>query len=253
MKLNVFWYFLLILAVLIISMLFMKKQPNGESFVNYNYNIVANNRCAVSGYPTPNVLKIYDNNYIDTMNGNLLRVYGAAYNPSTSTTPVTNTGTSTSPITSPVDTDIQHLDVINRAGTIEAYTYTNGVPTNKISQQPTSIPNSYKQWTSYPPTDLELVKTTNNQVFYIPWGKNTYVHVIDLDQKTNACGYFIPDNNGTVIYQPYSAVIPLTASAVPDNNVNNNTFVVDSTSSQTMYQLMSNIFYNTKTGDLYGP
>jgi len=249
MKLTAFWYFLLILAVLIVFMLFMKNTPNSpplESFVNYNYTVAPNTTCNVLGYPTNNVLKIYDNNYIDTTNGNLLRVYGAAYG-SGSPAPSPAAAAGTPSAVPSANADIDHLDVINRSGTLTKYSYLNGTPT--IPVQPTTVSNSSETWFIYTGCPV-ISQTTNNEVIYLPWDQDTYVHVIDLDQNTNACGYYIPANGQNVSYQAFSAVIPPLSMAVKDHNPNNNSYVLETTTSQKLYQILSNIFYNPSTGDL---
>ena len=76
MKITPFWYFLFVLAVLIISMLFMKNKPMGESFVNFNYEKPENTVYVIPGYPNKENLKIHDNVYFDTKNGSLLVVEG---------------------------------------------------------------------------------------------------------------------------------------------------------------------------------
>jgi hypothetical protein len=148
--------------------------------------------------------------------------------------------------------DIQHIDVINRAGIVAVYNYINGNidPAKPVSAGSTGISNSNISWISSP-RDYEstYLTTTNNQVLYVPWGQDTYVHIIDLDQNTNACGYFFP-GGGSPVYANYASVISLKTSGSVDNNPLNGSYAVDSTSKQLLFEILSNIFFNTLTGDL---
>ena len=168
MKITPFWYFLFVLAVLIISMLFMKNKPMGESFVNFNYEKPENTVYVIPGYPNKENLKIHDNVYFDTKNGSLLVVEGKEHVEGAVNEPI-----------------IEKLDVINRAGDLKSYPYVttniiDNIPVSPIPTQPATMMNGYKSVC----VTASSKQTTNLQVLYVAWGLDTYIHVIDLHTKS---------------------------------------------------------------------
>jgi hypothetical protein len=234
MKITPFWFFLLILAVLIISMLFMKNRPMGESFINYNKDSPTNTVYAIPGYPNSDNLKIYDNVYYDKKNGSILVIEGTEYVAG-----------------APNDPIIEKLDVIDRAGTLTTYPFVTtsvgeNLPVSPIPTQPTSMPNGYKSVC----ITAKSKQTTNLQVLYVAWGLDTYIQVIDLIAKTNVVGYII--NNGTTPLETlFNATLNSNlAVGAADTDANTGSYVKDTASSKVVYQLASNVFFEPLSGSL---
>ena len=234
MKITPFWYFLFILAVLIISMLFMKNKPMGESFINFNYEKPENTIYVIPGYPNKENLKIHDNVYFDTKNVALLVIEGKEHVEGAVNEPI-----------------IEKLDVINRAGDLKSYPYvtTNIIdnkPVSPIPTQPATMMNGYKSVC----VTANSKKATNLQVLYVAWGLDTYIHVIDLQTKSNVVGYLL--NHGTKPVQTnFNAVLNNSLNVgTDDKDTNNGTYMKDITSGKALYQLTSNLFFEPVSGCL---
>lgn len=233
MKLSPLWLFLILLIVLIISAIFITpiSSLTKESFVSY-YGSTASNtsNLAIPNYPNP-VDKLYDNDFFDPKNGNILRVFACAYDPSVGQD-TTGAG-------------IDYIDVIDRSS--NATKFANGETITAGTLQ--SVPNSYQAWTAYS-TDDAYKNITSNQLIYVAWGQDTYLHVLDLNNKLNACGFLYSSSGGAPIYTNINTSLVNLESSINDTNIQNNSYVFDNVSNMVVYQLTSKIAYIPTTGDL---
>lgn len=234
LKLSPLWLFLLLLIVLIASSIFIKPYAtlSKESFINF-YGSTASN---TMGLTIPNyvnkVNKLYDNDFFDPTSGNLLRVYASAYN---TNTPQDTTGAS-----------IDHVDVVDRSGRTTKFPKGQQITTGALI----SIPNSYLSWTVYS-TDGAFSTITSNQVLYCAWGQDTYIHIFDLNNNLNACGFLYSGSGGAPIYTNFNATLPqlgvASTASIPTDLA---AYTFDSAVNQVVYKLTPNVVFIPGTGDL---
>ena len=181
-KLTPFWLFIILLAVLIISIVIgINTLKQSEGFVNYEYSSPAFFPVNISGYKNP-LIKLYDNNFFDKKNGNLVRVYGSAF---TDNSPKDTNGNS---LTS-IEIYSRSIDYSDR----EIYTKDasgNFPPMDEI------ISNELNS--RYGPIYIRN-KASDNHVFYSTWDKKSFIHIIDND--TNIATFLIDDTKEFI--QPY--------------------------------------------------
>ena len=253
LKLSPLWLFLLLLIVLIASSIFIKPYAtlSKESFIGF-YGSTASNTAGLTipNYANP-VHKLYDNDFFDPTNGNLLRVYGSEGN---TNTPQDTTGAT-----------IDHVDLVDRTGKTTTYQKGQTINTGNL----TSVPNSYSSWTVYS-TDSRFSTITSNQILYCAWGQDTYIHIFDLKSNLNACGFLYSTGAGSPIYKNFNTVLPAlrasasstapspsSSSSTSTSSSNNSTSSVSSNASANNY-VMDNEFtnvvsYKITDGILYMP
>jgi hypothetical protein len=229
MKLTPFWLFIILLIVLILSVIFTKKSR--ESFVGF-YGSTASNTAnlTIPQYANP-VYKLYDNDYFDPKNGNILRVYGSVYS---ATADQDTAGTT-----------IDQVDLINRGAIVTKFDKGKPITGSTL----TSVPNSYHTWTVYS-TDPAYSAITSNQLIYSAWGQDTYIHIIDLNNGLNACGFLFGPSYSTPIYINFNDNLEKLGAPKHDKNSDNDSYVTDEETGQILYQFTSHIFYVAQTGDL---
>jgi len=253
LKLSPLWLFLLLLIVLIASSIFIKPYAtlSKESFIGF-YGSTASNTAGLTipNYANP-VHKLYDNDFFDPTNSNLLRVYGSEGN---TNTPQDTTGAT-----------IDHVDLVDRSGKTTTYQKGQTINTGNL----TSVPNSYSSWTVYS-TDSRFSNITSNQILYCAWGQDTYIHIFDLKSNLNACGFLYSTGAGSPIYKNFNTVLPAlrasasstapspsSSSSTSTSSSNNSTSSVSSNASANNY-VMDNEFtnvvsYKITDGILYMP
>jgi len=235
-KLTPFWLFLILLAVLLISILFLKKKTSSEGLINFNGDALVNTTITIPNYNNT-LIKLYDNDYFDPKNGSVLRIYGAKYDPS-------------KPNVDKQGSSIDYIDVLSRNNSIKQY-----LPADKIPEVSTRLKSSYDTWNTYT-TDPKYKYITSNQLFYIAWDKYTYLHLIDMETNKHAHGYIFANNSSivpnTYHHENYEKTITISLPTYDDVNTNNNTFVSDThlQNNYHLYQLCSTIYYNQNTHDL---
>ena len=207
-----------------------------ESFIGF-YGSTASNTpgLVIPNYPNK-VHKLYDNDFFDPKNGNILRVYAAAYdNVSQDTTGAT----------------IDHIDIIDRSGKTTSFKKDQQITTTTLS----SVPNSYLSWSAYS-ADSGFSNITSNQLLYCAWGQNTYIHILDLNNNLNACGFLYSGTGEEPIYTNFNTTLskltPTSSSsstAVADSS-NDTAYTYDSEIKQVVYQLTPNIAYIPSNGDI---
>jgi len=234
-KLTPLWLFLILLAILIISILFFKKK-SAEGLINYHAKTDPGLVVQLPNY-TNVVVKLFDNDYFDPKNGNVLRIYGSQY---------TNAGTP-----DVTGSSIDYIDLLDRNNIVNQFAHTQSVPVYQNIVAP-----SYNSWNTYT-TNPKYTAVTSNQLFYVAWDTYTYLHVIDMSNNSHAMGYIFAENsaaNNTSSFSMtnYSKTINTPMPTYKDVNSNNNAFVQDTrlNNNYHLYQLCSTVYYNQNNGDL---
>ena len=234
-KLTPLWLFLILLAILIISILFFKK-GSAEGMINFQVQTAPGLSITLPNY-TNSLVKLFDNDYFDPKNGNVLRIYGTQF---TSSGSLDITGSS-----------IDYIDLLDRNNIVQQYSNTQQIPIYL-----TTIPSSYNTWNTYT-TDPKYTTVTSNELFYISWDDYTYLHVIDMEKNIHATGFIFTKTSSANVPSSfnmanYSKSINVPMPTFKDVNSNNNTFVIDKrlNNNYHLYQLCSTVYYNQNTGDL---
>jgi hypothetical protein len=247
MKLSPIWLFLILLIVLIISAIFVK--PTKESFVSFYGSTDANTtNLTIPNYPN-HVNKLYDNDFFDPKNGNILRVYACEFD--------SKTGQDTT------GAGIDYIDVIDRSA--NSTKFENGQPITTSSLK--TVPNSYHTWAAYS-TDENFSHITSNQLIYSAWGQDTYIHILDLNHNLNACGFLYGPNMSSPIYTDFNtSLTKLSAkgnrkskggknhhNATKSNKGSSHTvegeYIFDANRNMTLYEFNEHVLYAPLTGDL---
>ena len=258
MKFSPIMIFVFILLVLALSIIFgdslkdlvtpisSKVQELEEGFLSYNYDAQSsfNANVYIPYYSTTKqVHRLYDNMYYDYVNGSVIVLFGSQ---STTADKVGNT--------------ITGYTVFNRDGTSPGtYTVSPDVPTYEHPQsKATGINSSY--------TNIYIVSENNNdkyELVYIPWGKETYLHVIQLKSNSNyspqhlrtyaydANGKMVLSNGENGVSYGSDATILQQYSLTKTRQDDNTYKTIDKYSTKHyLYQVCTNANYNYTNGEL---
>ena len=195
-KLSPLMLFLLLLIVLVISITF-GNMFNLEGFISFGYSNNSMDDMQIPQYSSAYVNKLYDNVFYDPKNGNLIEVDGITYGNA-----VTGNTVST-------------LYVTPRTNPNQTFQYNvSDVTTSTVDLSTTSNTASSFSSFMYP---TQGANTDKYSVFYIPFGTDTLVHIIDNTTKINVgtFGYV----NGSMSQNPITSTISLgTYSSDTDSN-----------------------------------
>jgi hypothetical protein len=134
--------------------------------------------------------------------------------------------------------------VINRSSQLDTTGNSNNVQTNNLV-------SDYKSW-SY-------TTQTNNgayNIFYITWDKDTYIHIIDNNQRIHLATFlFSPNNQPKSFYYSNNKMINRHVDLqnyIPDNDVANNTMVIEPMydSNKKIHQLSHYVKYDLNNSNL---
>ena len=154
LKLTPVWLLLILLSALVIAVIYGVNTYK-EGMVTFKRDDDVLRSIVVEWYQNP-LYKLYDNNFLDIVNGNLIRVYE------------------------------------DDAGSIIKYTITerNGVTTDYSSGYKATIKknmiNAVKPWTVSNYDNYGYNNVTNNTLVYMPWGDDTFIRSIS---NTNTSFY----------------------------------------------------------------
>jgi hypothetical protein len=146
LKLTPIWLFLILLAVLVVAVIYGVNTYK-EGLVSFKRSDDVLKSIQVEWYQNP-LYKLYDNNFVDTINGNIVRVYE------------------------------------DNAGSIIKYTITDrsGVTTDYSSGYkatlPTTLTDTVKPWSVSNYDNYGYSGITNNAIVYMPWGSDTYIRTL---------------------------------------------------------------------------
>lgn len=177
------------------------------------------------------VFNVYDNMYFDSLNGSLIDVKSNEINGNVS-------------VSGNVDATIEVLPRSSEYSMI--YELKNE---NDQLPKPNNVLNSSYKAQLYEKNDEDL----NLNVFYIPWKKDTYLHLIETTSEpyTNVSSYLFSDNNVAHGKQLNDSVLEI-KDYVQDTNDKNNTEVLEPAynSKRKVFQMSQFVQYDMKNGNL---
>ena len=214
-KLTPFILFLFLLIILVISSLFGKRLMVEKEGLEHYFqegmtNTTSLTHVSLTTYSTVNkVWNLYDNIYFDDRNGNLIEV--STINDTAGNLTTGNTNTSVSTI------------VTKRSNySTTFYVSASGINQNLESSSISEITPKY--------TSCYYPSQTNNynyNVFYMPWNKDTFIHIIDnINKKQLSTFLFSPGSETKSLYYSQPTNIDLT-DYVSDNSNDNNKMVIE--------------------------
>jgi len=243
MKLTPFILFCILLLVLVISSLIGNTYFKGiNHFEGFQEGLDGSGLTSVDlpQYSTQhNVFNLHDNIYYDTINANLIEV--------TATVKVAK-GTEGNVATS--GNTVSQSSTIVTTRTQDKVTYTNQfktdpIPTDVQTSQLSSVSNSYVDW---------VTKSTDNKynLFYMPWGLDTYVHILDDAARKNIATFGISNTGAIKNYSHPTNSSAALSSYYSDTDSANMTMVSEPTYSTTrkVYQIGHFVKYDVLNGNL---
>jgi hypothetical protein len=251
--------FIILLVVLIFSTIICKtcflNSGKTEGFVSYQYDkntTQSPNTLFMVDLPqyskTNPVAKLYDNLFFDKLNGNLIEVDSRNY--PTSGNVAGNVDTTGATVT--------NIYVNTRSNTNRSYptVLNNGnvVGMDVAESLSNTVTRSFTNW-SYVTTSLN---TDNYQVFYMPWGDSTYMHIIKL--KNHQSSNFSPTHIMSFLFGPggsmsnkyYSLQTATLSIQNDDNDPSNDKYVYDDyyDTNKSIYQLSKYVKFDRSNGNL---
>jgi hypothetical protein len=227
-KLSPLMLFLLLLIVLVISITF-GNMFNLEGFISFGYSNNSMDDMQIPQYSSAYVNKLYDNVFYDPKNGNLIEVDGITYGNA-----VTGNTVSKLYVTARADPNQTYqYDVVNvTTSTVDISTRNNTASSYMSFMYPTQGANTDKY-----------------SVFYIPYGNDTLIHIINNTTKINvgSFGYI----NGSIAKNPITSTISLGTYSI-DNDSNNDKMIEETYygSSNKVYQISKYVRYDISNARL---
>jgi hypothetical protein len=261
MKLTPLLLFLLILVVLVVAITTLKKPielVEKEGFVQFRTNVVPQTEIQVPPYSSRSIVKLYDNLFIDRQNLNIVEVVSSEF--------IGNIDATTYNVTKGnidlTGTSITAINVQTRDGVVKNIPVTSTTVKETDESKVSSITKTYK---SVPYYTSACATTAKYQLFYVPWGTDTYVHGIQVTASPsdptassfnplNLYSYYIPSDktsNMSAVYYPNNA-INLTVPTSADTSAQNGKMVTEPLYSvkHQVYQLTSDIKYDINSGNV---
>lgn len=247
MKLSPFAIFLLLLIIFIFVILMSKTMKlkdiygnSVEGFNAYSNMIAIDPAVSVPPYSTSkSITLLYDNIYFDETNGNIIKIYGSSLQAPTQIVVIQRNGVISFPPI--VDANTQVVD-------------------NSISNY-ANIDDTYTSWT-YPKSISSVLGSSDGtiindayQIFYMPYGDATAIHIINVVSKMNiGTFYFCPSSKIRSGYQYSNMPITLQSTPVTDNDPNNNSIIYENYYDQQnagyVYQISQAVFFDPFSGNL---
>jgi hypothetical protein len=290
MKITPLLLFLILLAVLVASLFICKHCFGGnflsqesspqEGFVSFETNTASLDEVSIPQYSKKaNVSKLYDNLYFDSANGNLIEVNAPNYvgaekfslyegfregakrskrsPPTTGNTSVQGNVITTSKIDN-TGSSIININITTRVGD-STKSYNTDLSGNAVIAKNTTESNIKSVVSSY--ANLSYTTKSKNtstyQVFYMPWGTKTYMHMVrlksafDSGDSQNMYTFKYETGSSPDITRYTNEPIKL-SSQEPDKDTNNNKYVVDPyyDKSKKVYQLSKYVKFDASNGEL---
>ena len=258
--------FLLILLLLALSVYFGKllqiKDTGLESFINYNYSTPLQTTAVVSDYSPNPIIKLYDNVYFDSSNGNIVKLISAAYgsgNLNAINVCARDGQGCTTPQTLPLSAPLSQSNIPTMSSSYSNFVIgSNLYNKNGINTELSSA--SYGSNTNY-------TYFSRNIVFYVSWKTDTYLHVIDTmvngQSPYSALSCYIPAyGTPTTRYYDANAASPGSlgkSSSIVLNDIGNmynsptdgNLVKIEFYDpSKNLCQICPNVFFDSQNGSL---
>jgi hypothetical protein len=253
-KLSPLLLFFTLLIVLVIATTVKRWGLVSEGFIGYLKDANSFSSQTVPAYDSGNaIVKLYDDIFYDNRNGNSVFITASLYVNTTDSTGAT----------------VSSIDVVPRKMGDPIYTYTRGSGNAIMSQQCEeskikTIESLETEWS------VKGFRSTN-QLNYITWGNDTYLYVMDLANATISGNTTVSGNTTTVgSYRPAvtayfngamkqstnSYTVSDTIALKPafnytsDGKDTTNVVVDFYDKVQTVYQVVSNVWFDVKNGNL---
>jgi hypothetical protein len=255
--------FIILLVVLIFSTIICKtcflNASKTEGFVSFqkDKDTTSNtNTLYMVNLPqyskTNTVAKLYDNLFFDKLNGNLIEIDSKYYVTSG------NVSGNVSTIIDTTGSSISNIYINTRSNTNRSYPTLvndgNVVGMDVAESLSNTMTSSFTNW-SYVTTSLN---TDNYQVFYMPWGDTTYMHIIKL--KNYQSSNFSPTHIMSFMFGPggsmsnkyYSLQTAAISIKNDDNDPSNDKYVYDDyyDTNKSVYQLSKYVKFDRSNGNL---
>jgi len=206
-KLTPFILFLFLLIILVISSLFGKQlMVEKKGLQEGMANTTSLNSVSLTTYSTVNkVWNLYDSIYFDERNGNLIEV---------SSLDDTQSGNTAATIST----------IVTKRSNYSTTFYITATGIDQNLQASTMNEITPKYTSCYYPSQTN---NNNYNVFYMPWNKDTFIHIIDNINKTQLATFlFSPGSETKSLYYSPPTDIGLT-NYVNDNSSDNNKMVIE--------------------------
>lgn len=275
MKITPLILFLILLFVLSISVLFSKYLPlfsnrQSEGFISFEETKNILDPVYIPQYSTNSndmLVKIYDNIFFDSANGNLIEVDGTVYmdgNTNTDGNLIINGNVDVNAIdTGNIDIDgtsINQIYVLQRTNTsavVYPSIYDDENTLIPFKTPESAIPNVTNSFLQKVYT-TQCVDTDTYQIVYIGWGLRTYLHVMNLTNNTNIGSFvFGKDTFGQNIafnpqYMIYGKNTLIGGTNTDDSDSKNSTYVKlpDYDATAELYQVNKSTFFDKRNGNL---
>ena len=251
-KLTPLMMFIFILILFLISIYFVYNNTKIEGFISYNQSTPTLNQLYIAQYSKSNlVYKLFDSIYFDSINGNIIELFGKTFSNTinTKTTDIIDTIGSTL-----TDIIVISRPVVSHSKMTIRY-YDNSTSTVLVDDSiiEKKITNSFIY--DIIPNESTLYSNSNilynYQILYISWGKDTLIHVYDCFPMNNVnIGTFLFRNGYDPIHYMYRGNIttPLNSYRL-DNIDTNNSFqpeiLYDEKKQKSLFQLTSHVLFDT--------
>jgi hypothetical protein len=279
-KLSAILLFSIFILFLVITILFsrfslsnklLKTPLYSEGFVAFEQTTPVLTNVVIPQYSvaSTSVVKLYDNIYFDTKNGNLIEVDGAAFqsdtlpssinsiegNLITSGNSLTSGNTITNSLSYPdmTGSSITGIYVITRDGNSNANPYVEKGEDTELCES--LIPNLQCKYSSW----IYNTKSRNTnlyQVFYMSWYLKTYIHIIQIDTPSSSknIASYIFDGKKTPMVKNYDSEDTFTSSTISpiDTNTSNNSYVLNPgyDAKNNVYQVSKYVQFDLRNANL---
>lgn len=254
------WMFFAMLTVLVLVVVGCQRGWfqgwNQEGFIAFQYDGAQLNQVRVKPYTDKwDVYKLYDSVYFDATNGNVVQLFGDAYDgKNTNTAALThvmmmsrvprNTGTAVLPVFA---ADVTVADVSMNAPSLSVIDPARVGTTTQVSYVPWAYPSKL---------ELAGMKDTETipqyQVVYLPCGMDTVVHLYDTSQSAHVGTYFFSHNQQSrpTSWTPPTPVSGFTTVSQLDANTDTiNTYVtLDKYNGGNVFRISDNVWVDPVSG-----
>jgi hypothetical protein len=245
-KITPLFIFLSLLIILIgwLMLCSMSNMFPTEGFVSFNHSETPMTKQSISQYSDRDVYKLYDSIYFDNLNGTLINVGSPEFSGNVDIGGNTATSGNTVSLINSITTMPRNSE--------DTYTY-DITSSSQILPEPTSQLNSSYKSQIYVREGIVADDVDEYNVFYIPWGKKTYIHILDADATSPAHEYSYLFNDTSVVYNQSMDGVPLEIGEyVQDNDSMNNNELLEPNYNTTrkVYQISKYVKYDKKNGNI---
>ena len=210
-----------------------------EGFISFMHDKDPMTKQIISPYsPDREVYKLFDSIYFDQLNGTVINVGSPEY-------------TGNVDVTGNVAGNINSITTMPR-NSEDTYTYEISTPSQVLPEPTSQLTSSFKAQIYVREGNADDNLDEYN-VFYIPWGKKTYMHIINADSESPSHEYSYLFSDTSVVYNQSLDSVPLEiGDFVQDDDSNNNKEVIEASynTNRKVYQISKYVKYDKKNGNL---